>query len=122
MSKKIDGVILPATTGEMLASFGCTCVFGLAGIPAVLESKDVIPLVLTHLLSSKYGYRLFTIATIAVMAVAWLSLFFILWHKLEGVETNKQRIIITLKWSAVAIGVFLVFILGHALFDVLVAA
>ena len=121
MSKKVDGVILPVTTGEMLASFGLACLFGLAGLPAVLESKDIIPLVMTKIFSVKYGFRLFTIGTISIMAIAWLSLFLVLWNKLEKAETYKQRFVMTLKWSAIALGVFLVFILGHALFDVVMA-
>ena len=121
MSRKVDGVTLPVTTGEMMASFVLACLFGLAGLPAVLESKDIIPLVLTQIFSVKYGFRLFTIGTISIMAIGWLSLFLILWNKLEKAETYKQRFLITLKWSAIAIGAFLVLILGHALFDVIMA-
>lgn len=122
MSKKIDGVVLPATIGETLISFVCTCVFGLLGLPALFELKDLIPLLLLAIFPLKYAMQAYTIFTILALGAIWLALFFLLWHKLEKSETNKQRVLRTLRWSAIIVGVFLLSIGGHALFDVLIVS
>lgn len=122
MGKKPDGVILPVTIGETLLSFVCTCVFGLLCLPSLFELKDIIPLLLSAILPLKYALQAYTIFTTIVLGVAWLALFFILWNRLEKCHDNRARLFKTLRWSAIAIAVFLLAIGGHALFDVLIAS
>ena len=122
MAKIIDGVILPTTTGEMLASFGYACIFGACGIPAIFELKDLIPLLLATVIPLKYSFGAYTVATIILISGIWLAMFFLLWHRLETAHTNRERLLKTIRWSAIAIGIFLIAIVGHALFDVIVAS
>ena len=116
MAKKVDGVILPVTFGELISSFGFTCLFGLAGIPLIFELKDLVPLVLLKILPLKSADRAYTIATVMVVAIFWLAMFFVLWHKLEQKETNGQRALTTLKWVGITLGAIAVVIGFRILF------
>lgn len=115
MSKKIDGVEFPPTTGEMLISFAFACVFGLLGIPSIFELKDAIPLALRLLLPLKFAMQAYTIGTTLIAGIIWLVLFFVLSHRLERCPNNRARVFLTLRWAAVAAAFFVAALVAHML-------
>jgi len=117
LSRKIDGVVLPPTTGEVFLSFGYACVFGALGVPSIFELKDVIPLALRLLLPLKYAMQAYTIATALIAGIAWLILFYILWHRLERCADHRARLLLALRWIAIAVAVFVLVFISHILLD-----
>jgi len=117
MSKKFDGVKLPPTLSETFISFGCAFAFGILGIPSIFELKDVIPLTLGLIFPLKYAMQAYTIFTTLIVGIVWLALFFVLWHRIERCDDNRARLLLTLKWCAIAIAVFLLAFFAHTLLD-----
>ena len=117
MSKELDGVKLPPTLSETLISFGCALVFGLLGVPSIFELKDVVPLTLGLIFPLKHAMQAYTIFTTLIVGIVWLALFFILWHKVERRDGNRARLLLTLKWCAIAAALYLLAFFAHTLLD-----
>ncbi len=66
-----------------------------------------------HLEVNQYGglYRTSAIAGAAVMVLAWLTTFFVVWHRIGRAETREARVRIGFRWTMGAAGMYLVFAL-----------
>lgn len=122
MGNKPKGVVLEPTMAETLLSFACACVFGLLCLPSLFELKDLIPLILSAAIPLKYATRAYIIFTTIILGILWLVLFFLLWNRLEKSQGHKARLLKTLRWSAIAVAVFVLSIGGHVLFDMIMVA
>ena len=108
---------MPQTAGSILVSFLLTCIFGAAGIIPLLELTDVLPLLIRIVSGQKYIYAAARNVTIIILALTWIALFFLLWHKLERTDGYKWRLLKTAKWSGIAIAAYVVALVGHVLIN-----
>ena len=104
--------------GETIISFVCALAFVIVSVMPWMELKDTIPLLIVSLTGYSNGYSAVAIVTTILLGIAWLILFFVLWHKLEKDESTKKRLIRTAVWIGCALVLFGLAVLGHALVDV----
>jgi len=108
---------MPQTAGSILVSFLLTCVFGAAGFIPLLELTDTIPLFIRIVSGHRYIYTTARNVTIIILALTWIALFFLLWHKLERTDGYKRRLLKTAKWSGIAIAAYVVALVGQVLIN-----
>lgn len=111
-AKRVGKDRIPLTIGQTLACFGYACLFGIAYLPAWLELKDLIPLLIRVLSGNRYVTQLATIVTTVVLAMVWIVLFFILWNRMERDFDYKRCFLQALLWSGIALAVFVLARLG----------
>ena len=115
MPKRQNQTDMPQTAGSILVSFLLTCVFGAAGILLLLELTDTVPLFIRIVSGQRYIFNAARNAAAIILALTWIALFFLLWHKLERAGGYKQRLIKTAKWSGIAVAAYIVALAGHVL-------
>ena len=108
---------IPQTAGSIIASFLLTCIFGAAAFIPLLELTDTIPLFIRIVSGHRYIYTTARNVTIIILALTWIALFFLLWHKLERTDGYKRRLLKTAKWSGIAIAAYVVALIGHVLIN-----
>ena len=108
---------MPQSAGTIIVSFLLTCIFGMAGFIPLLELTDTIPLLIRIVSGHRYIYTTARNVTIIILALTWIALFFVLWHKLERTDGYKYKLIKTAKWSGIAIAAYIVALAGHVLIN-----
>lgn len=114
---KPQGVELPPTLLETLVSFLYACVFGIAALIPWMKLKDVIAVLITALTGNQYVYRAAYIFSTLALGVVWVVFFFLGWHRMEHNFNYKRGLLKMIKWSAIALGIYLLALGGQALMD-----
>ncbi|MGI6173121.1 MAG: hypothetical protein ACOYI8_04400 [Christensenellales bacterium] len=111
----IEGVESDKPIHVMLFSFLYALIFGAASIFPWMTLKDLLPILALALgMENSRATGAIYISSTLVLGVVCLSLFIVLWHRLEKNFDAKKSLATTLKWSIIAIIVGVVALVAYS--------
>ena len=106
------------STRTIVLSYAMTIVFGIAAAFACMAWREMLEQVALKIIlgsemhnMAQYGglRRVTQIVAITTMVTGWMISFMVVWHKIEHGETLRDRVIICVKWVAIAVAAYFLF-------------